>query len=219
MSSTTHCKQGIEISEPVSSTMHSAHQSFAPQYDGNGRIHRYLIHEVMKHREPEHQFIIPISAAILKNQRKYDKVLETVSIPIMAMLDYEIDDENRIVVNNDIDYMYRYPDYTEHVKFVYDMMDAAVSDDLLREICLLTVFDRLKKFVNSSIDVPNKQIDTALSILIQNGGQASKRKRAAIEKLFGAEVLSQIENLATRLISDIKKKFEVDVVAMMNEKS
>ena len=212
------------LDQSIPPLIHATIISFGEVYihpfdDGNGRLHRYLIHEVMKHREPEHQFIIPISAAILKNQSKYDKVLETVSIPIMAMLDYEFDDENRIVINNDIDYMYRFPDYTEHVKFVYDMMDTAVSEDLLQEVCLLTVFDRLKKFVNSRIDVPNKHIDTALSIIIQNGGKTSIRKRKAIEKLFDAETLNLVETLSERLISDIKNKFEVDVVAMMSEKS
>jgi len=216
--------ENLMLDRSVPPLIHAAIISFGEVYihpfdDGNGRIHRYLIHDVMKHREPEHQFIIPISAAILKNQQKYDKVLETVSIPIMAMLDYEFDDENGIVINNDIDYMYRFPDYTEHVKFVYDMMDAAISEDLLKEVCLLTVFDRLKKFVNSSVDIPNKQIDTALSIIIQNGGKVSKRKRARIENLLGVDILDELEVLAERLISDIKNKFEVDVVAMMNEES
>ncbi|HBX36317.1 MAG TPA: hypothetical protein DEG76_03015 [Pseudohongiella sp.] len=216
--------ENLMLDQSIPPLIHATIISFGEVYihpfdDGNGRLHRYLIHEVMKHREPEHQFIIPISAAILKNQSKYDKVLETVSIPIMAMLDYEFDDENRIVINNDIDYMYRFPDYTEHVKFVYDMMDTAVSEDLLQEVCLLTVFDRLKKFVNSRIDVPNKHIDTALSIIIQNGGKTSIRKRKAIEKLFDAETLNLVETLSERLISDIKNKFEVDVVAMMSEKS
>ena len=55
--------------------MHATLISFGEVYihpfdDGNGRIHRYLIHDVMKHREPGHQFIIPISAAILKKSRQ-----------------------------------------------------------------------------------------------------------------------------------------------------
>lgn len=86
-----------------------------PFDDGNGRIHRYLINDVLKQREPEHQFIIPISAAILKNTARYDQVLEQVSKPILAMLDWELDTENgnKVIINNDINFMYRYPDYTE----------------------------------------------------------------------------------------------------------
>ena len=214
--------ENLMVDRSTPPLIHATLISFGEVYihpfdDGNGRLHRYLIHDVMKHREPEHQFIIPISAAILKNQRKYDEVLETVSIPIMAMLDYEFDDDNRIVINNDIDYMYRFPDYTEHVKFVYDMMETAISEDLLKEVCLLTVFDRLKKFVNSHLDIPNKQIDIALSIIIQNGGEVSKRKRSRIEELLGADILDELEALATRLITDIKNQFDVDVVEIMGD--
>ncbi|RUO63959.1 Fic/DOC family protein [Pseudidiomarina planktonica] len=216
--------ENLMIDGSVPPLFHATLISFGEVYihpfdDGNGRIHRYLIHDVMKHREPEHKFIIPISAAILKNQRKYDQVLETISVPIMAMLDYEFDDSNRIVINNDIDYMYRFPDYTEHVKFVYEMMDTAISEDLLKEVCLLTVFDCLKKFINDNADLPNNQIDMVLSIIIENGGEVSNRKRKRIEALLGEDILNQLEELASHLINDIRDKFEVDVVAMMNEES
>ena len=107
--------------------------------DGNGRTHRHLIHDVMKQREPEHKFIISISVDILKNDIKYDSVLESISRSIMEMLNWELDHENdnRAIISNDIDYMYRYPDYTEHVKFVYDMLNTAIATDLLEETCLL----------------------------------------------------------------------------------
>lgn len=214
--------ENLMIDGSVPPLFHATLISFGEVYihpfdDGNGRIHRYLIHDVMKHREPEHKFIIPISAAILKNQQKYDQVLETISVPIMAMLDYEFDNSNRIVINNDIDYMYRFPDYTEHVKFVYEMMDTAISDDLLKEVCLLTVFDCLKKFINESADLPNNKIDMVLSIIIQNGGEISKRKLKQLEALLDDQILKELQKLATRLIEEIKDKFEIDVVAVMNE--
>lgn len=204
--------------------MHATLISFGEVYihpfdDGNGRIHRYLIHDVMKHREPNHKFIIPISAAILKSQDKYDDILESVSRPVMAMLDYNFDDESQLIINNDIDYMYRYPDYTSHVKFVYEMMDTAVSEDLINEVCLLIVFDRLKKFVNMQVDLPNNQLDMALSIIIQSGGAVSNRKHGRLTKLLGSEVLEQLEKLAQELLNDIKQQFGVDVCQMMKEKN
>lgn len=202
--------------------MHATLISFGEVYihpfdDGNGRLHRFLIHDVMKHREPEHKFIIPISAAILKNQAQYDAVLETVSRPIMSMTDYHFDENNKIVINNDVDYLYRYPDYTEHVSFVYEMMDSAISEDLIKEVCLLTVFDSLKKLINSSLDIPNQKIDTLLSIIIANNGKTPKRKRAFLESWVNTDMLEKIEQAAQELISDIKEQFEVDVPAMMSK--
>lgn len=201
--------------------MHATLISFGEVYihpfdDGNGRLHRFLIHDVMKHREPEHKFIIPISAAILKNQSQYDAVLETVSRPIMSMVNYHFDDNNKLIINNDIDYLYRYPDYTEHVKFIYAMMDSAISEDLINEVCLLTVFDSLKKMLNNHLDLPNNKIDTLLSIVIANGGKVPNRKRALLEKSIPAGILEKIEQAAQTLILEIQEQFAVDVPAMMS---
>lgn len=200
--------------------MHATLISFGKVYihpfeDGNGRLHRYLIHDVMKQREPKHRFIIPISAAILKNTKRYDEVLEVVSRPIMAMLDYEFDSQNKLIVKNDIDYMYRYPDYTEHVKFIYEMMNAAISDELIKEVCLLVVFDGLKKLVNKNVDLPNQKIDLLLSILISNQGKVSKRKRELFEKDLPESLIEELEITAKKLIGDMRKQFNIDVAQMM----
>ncbi|MDH3326133.1 MAG: Fic family protein [Gammaproteobacteria bacterium] len=204
------------------SLMHAALISFGlvyihPLNDGNGRTHRYLIHDVMKQREPKHKFIIPISAAILKNQIKYDSVLESISRPIMAMLDWELDhgNDNRAIIHNDIDYMYRYPDYTAHVIFTYDMMNAAIANDLLDEICLLLAFDLIKKAINELSDIPNNQLDTMVSIIIQGGGTVSKRKRQLLLKQMNEEQLEYIEALAVETIGGIKKKLKIDVTKVM----
>ncbi|MFG1495729.1 Fic family protein [Saccharospirillum sp. HFRX-1] len=211
----------LMVDRSVPPLMHATLLSFGEVYihpfdDGNGRLHRYLIHDVMKHREPDHKFIIPISAAILKNQSKYDAVLEVISRPIMAMLDYHFDESKNLVINNDIDYMYRFPDYTEHVKFVYEMMETAVSDDLMSEICLLMVFDQLKKFLGSQVDLPNSKFDAIVSIVIQNAGTVSKRKRASIEQQLGLELMESLQIMAQQLIGSIKERFGVDVVKMIN---
>ena len=207
----------------VPSLIHAAIVSFGEVYihpfeDGNGRIHRYLIHDIMKQREPGHRFIIPISAAILKNTQRYDEVLESISKPIMAMLDYELDSENdyQLIVNNDIDYMYRYPDYTEHVKFVYEMMNSAISHDLIEEICLLLVFDVVKKILGSISDVPNMKLDTLVSILLSGAGTVSKRKRGLFLRYIGEEELTDLENQARDVINGIQDKLEIDIPSIVN---
>ncbi|WP_281547061.1 Fic family protein [Pseudoalteromonas sp. PAR1] len=191
-----------------------------PMDDGNGRIHRYLIHDVMKQREPEHNFIIPISASILKNQQKYDKTLDSISKPLMAMLDWELDgdNDNKVIINNDIDYMYRYPDFTEHVCFVYEMMESAISTELIEEICLLITFDSAKKLLNENADIPNVIIDKIISILISNGGSCSRAKRRYVLKYISSELLDELESTTVALVNDIKSRFKIDISKMMNVK-
>ena len=215
--------ENLMLDAKVPALIHAAIISFAevfihPFEDGNGRIHRYLIHDVLKQREPDHQFIIPISAAILKNTARYEQVLEQVSKPILAMLDWELDAENgnRVIINNDIDFMYRYPDYTEQVKFVYEMMNAAIADDLIEEICLLLVFDLIKKAINKIADIPNMKLDTIISIIVNGGGKVSKAKSKLILQYLTEQEITEIENIAIKLINEMKERFEIDVQKLVN---
>lgn len=214
----------LMIDSTVPALIHATAISFGEVYihpldDGNGRIHRYLIHDVMKQREPEHKFIIPISAAILKNQKQYDSVLETISRPILAMLDWELDSENsnKLIVHNDIDYMYRYPDYTEHVKFVYDMMNKAISNELVEEIGLLVVFDAIKGAINDLTDIPNNTLDKITSIIINGGGKVSKAKQKLVLSHIDQEKLVLIEQLSVNLIQAMKERINIDVQQLMKK--
>lgn len=218
----THERMMFDASVPA--LIHATVISFGEVYihpmdDGNGRIHRYLIHDVMKQREPEHKFIIPISASILKHEAEYDKVLEVISIPIMAMIDWELDskNQNKLIVNNDIDYMYRYPDYTEHVSFVYEMMDKAISTELIEEVCLLVVFDGIKKVINNLADIPNNKLDVITSIIISGAGRVSKTKRKYVFSYIDEELIEQIEEQSVHIISTIENELSVNIQEIMRK--
>ena len=70
--------RALLLDDTLPPMMHAAILSFGfvyihPFSDGNGRIHRYLIHDVLKSRKTiEQDFIIPVSATILQNNTKYD---------------------------------------------------------------------------------------------------------------------------------------------------
>jgi hypothetical protein len=214
----------LMIDAQVPSLMHATVISFGEVYihpfdDGNGRIHRYLIHDVMKQREPDHKFIIPISSAILKNSEQYDEVLESISRPIMSMLDWELDDENgnKVLIHNDIDYMYRYPDYTEHVKFVYSMMNTAISIELIEEMCLIMVFDSIKNKINGISDIPNNTLDKIVSIIINGGGSISKAKLKYVSEHIDSALIEGIETMAKKLMEEIKESIAINVQAVMQK--
>lgn len=215
--------ENLMLDRTMPSLIHAAVISFGEVYihpfiDGNGRLHRYLIHDVMKQRETKHKFIIPISAAILRNTQKYDEVLESISRPILSMIEYSFSDESQIVIHNDIDYMYRYPDFTGHVKFVYEMMETAVASELMEEICLLICFDTIKNFINSSSDIANKNIDTLVSLLLSHAGTVSKTKRSQVLQFIEPQLLSSVEEVATDIIGKVKSKFSIDIPEVMNRK-
>ena len=58
-----------------------------PFVDGNGRIHRFLLHHVLsKLGYSPPGTIFPISASIVRNLPEYDSVLQSLSKPLSATL-------------------------------------------------------------------------------------------------------------------------------------
>lgn len=81
--------------------------------------------------------------------------------PIMALIDYDMDEsDHSISINNDISYMYRYPDLTPHVLFLYKMMETSISKDLIDEVLYIAKYDAVKKALEERYDVPNKDKNT-----------------------------------------------------------
>ena len=109
---------GRVVNGAVDPVVAAAVTSFAfvfahPFADGNGRIHRFLIHHVLaKCGYSPAGVIFPISAAILRDRRSYDQALETFSKPLSEYIDWRWTPEQEIVVTNDTSDLYRYFDAT-----------------------------------------------------------------------------------------------------------
>jgi len=72
-----------------------------PFDDGNGRIHRFLVHHILSKLGFTPQGILfPVSAAMLRDRMAYDQVLEVFSASIMSFIQYELDPEDGMTVQN-----------------------------------------------------------------------------------------------------------------------
>ncbi|PCJ35091.1 MAG: hypothetical protein COA75_11985 [Cellvibrionales bacterium] len=196
--------------------VHAAILSFGfvyihPFSDGNGRIHRYLIHDVLKSRKTtEQDFIIPVSAAILQRSKEYDRVLETISKPIMALIEYDMNEEDHsITIKNDIQHMYRYPDLTPHVEFLYEMMEASISEDLIQEVLYIVKYDAVKKAIEDNYDIPNKELNLFIQLSLQNQGKISNKKRNRFKEWIDEEALTGLEEVICEVLEDINRKEEI----------
>ncbi len=205
--------KALLLDNTLPAMMHAAIISFGfvyihPFSDGNGRIHRYLIHDVLKFRSPTEQgFIIPVSATILQRNKEYDKVLETLSKPVMAIIDYDIDEtDHSISINNDISYLYRYPDLTSHVVFLYKMMEQSISDDLIQEVLYILKYDAVKKAIEQFYDIPNKDLNLLIQLAIQNNGKIAKNKRAKFANWISDDQLVELEKVISTTLEEIVAK-------------
>lgn len=206
--------ESLMIDNTIVPMMHAAIVSFGLVYihpfsDGNGRTHRYLIHDILKARTASHEdLIIPVSAAILHRQKEYDNVLETLSKPVMAMTEYDLvaEENNKLIINNDLHYLYRYPDLTDHVCFLYRMMDSAITEDLLQEVTFILNFDEIKSLINKQFDLPNKQLDLLTQILLHNDGKIGKKKSKLFVDWLNDKDVEKIEEISTRVIQDMNDR-------------
>lgn len=149
-----------------------------PFEDGNGRIHRYLIHHILAEKEfnPPH-IIFPVSAVILDHIAEYRKILESYSRPRLQFIQWHPTEKNNVEVTNATDYLYRYFDATEQVEFLYACIKETVEKTLPEEVNYLEKYDEMKEFVKNHLDMPDRLIDLLIRFLYQNNGLLSKRAR------------------------------------------
>jgi hypothetical protein len=145
--------------------------------DGNGRIHRYLIHEVLANAGfTPRGIVLPVSAAILANLDEYVGVLERYSHPLLQRTDYSPDTPDVPATGNDAVY-FKYFDATEQAEFLYHALERTVEEDLQQEIDFLLCFDRARLQLNELLDWPNHSLDLFVRVVHQNGDTLSKTKR------------------------------------------
>lgn len=167
-----------------------------PLQDGNGRIHRYLIHHVLAERGFNPPGVIfPVSAAFLARIDEYRTTLETYSRRLLPVIEWEADQANNVSILNDTADFYRYFDATPHTEFLFDCVKQTIDVDLPAEARFLQQFDRFSKDVQAIVDMPDRILDNLHGFLRQNDGRLSKRAR---EKEFAAltdDEVQQIEDL------------------------
>jgi hypothetical protein len=166
-----------------------------PFADGNGRIHRYLIHHLFATMKFTPQGIVfPISVVMLEYIDDYRKVLKHYSHPMLNHIKWkETDDHNVEILNDTIDY-YRYFDATAQAEFLFDCVDRTISITIPLEVAFLQKYDEMKSWLNSKFDMPDRIIATLIRLLGQNNGILSNKKSKQVLKELTKVEIKQIEN-------------------------
>jgi len=170
-----------------------------PFSDGNGRIHRYMIHHILTQMGyTKRGMIFPVSAAILNRIDEYQEILESYSSQRIDLIEWEPTlDHNVKILNETID-LYRYYDLTTQVEFLYECVEETIEKIIPEELDYLEKYDRLNKYINTYVTLPDTKVDLLIKFLSQNNGKLSKKKR---QKEF--DELTDIE------ISSIEKNYQI----------
>lgn len=149
-----------------------------PFEDGNGRIHRFLIHhELARTAFAPSNLIFPVSAVMLRERADYDRVLGTHSKSIMPFIDFTLDDRGSMTVENDTSNLYRYWDATRFAEYLYGCVAETIRRDLREEIGFLSVFDQALSHAMNIVDMPDRRASLLVRFILQNRGTLAKIKR------------------------------------------
>jgi Fic/DOC family len=208
------------LSEPIDPIIAAALASFSfvfvhPFEDGNGRIHRFLVHNVLARKQfsPE-GVIFPVSVAIVRDRPAYDTALEMFSKPLLSLIDWRLTGEQtleqKLVVQGDTADLYRYYDATPQVEYLYDRVAETIRKDLAEELEFIGAYDRAYNAVRDVVDMPNRKITLFVRLCMQNNGRFPKSRRKQFSELTDAEIAAM--ETAVRVAQRSHEQEKLDAV-------
>ena len=166
-----------------------------PFEDGNGRIHRFLIHHVLaKRRYGPPGVILPVSASILRDRPGYGDVLAGFSEPLLDLIRWRWSEGasgslgRKMVVENETVDLYRYFDATAFAEYLYDRLAESIRQDLRQELGFVSVFDQALDGVRHIVNMPDRRASLFVRLCMQSGGRLAARKRARFPELADDEM-------------------------------
>ena len=164
-----------------------------PLEDGNGRIHRYLIHHVLAERGYYPKgMIFPISNVILDEIEKYREILVAHTSPLMNMISWEATVSGNVKVLNDTADLYRFFNCTKSCEFIYAAVAKTIKETLPYELKYLNAFDKVYAVINEMIEMLDNKIKSLITFILQNKGKLSKKKK---EKYFEKLTFQEIKEI------------------------
>lgn len=174
-----------------------------PFEDGNGRMHRALIHQILTERSFALAGIVfPVSAVMLEHIEKYQRVLREYSAPLMHCIQWQATPKGNVEVLNDTADLYRYGDYTAIAEFLYSSVEQTISELLPKEVHYLTCYDEAQKAIGNRIDMPANQIRDLIMFITQNDMKLSLHRRKKEFSALSDEEVKAIE-------SDVSQAFSI----------
>lgn len=169
-----------------------------PLADGNGRLHRCLIHHILTERNfSPPGMVVPVSSVMLDRIDDYRMTLQSHSGPLMEFIHWRTLPDKNVDVTNDTMDLYRYFDCTEEAEFLYSCVQRTVEYDLPKEILFLKSNDAALSGIMNLIEMPDRMAQDLVMHIRQNNGKLGKKRRTGIfakltkEEVVAAETITQ----------------------------
>ncbi len=185
-----------------------------PLTDGNGRISRFLVNDVLRRDGvlPE-PFVLPVSAVISSAMRDYDRTLEILSKPLMrsysgayqfgksVLYDDGLTSTLHFEAYGEAEPVWRYPDLTDHVQYLCDVVKTTIDVELREEATQMRAYRSARRAVNEIIEGPDEELDRIVRSVSENGWKVSAKLRSEFPLLAS-------EDLVSRLVEAVRESFK-----------
>ena len=167
-----------------------------PLEDGNGRIHRYIIHHILAERKFSLPgLIFPISTSMLKHIEKYREILRNHTLPLMDLIEWKPNEKMNVMVLGQTSDLYSYFDCTQACEFIYSCVKETIDIDLPEELNYLINYDQAINKISNLLNMPDNTIKKLIVFIRQNNGTLGKNRRTKeFAELTNDEVI-KIENI------------------------
>jgi hypothetical protein len=167
-----------------------------PFQDGNGRLHRCLIHHVLAERKfTPPGLVFPVSSVMLDRIDDYRTTLQSHSGPLMNFIQWRPTPGGNVEALNDTADLYRFFDCTEAAEFLYACVLRAVEHDLPREIDYLCRHDEAIRRIMDAVEMPDRVAANFVLFVRQNNGKLAKTRREAEFAALSDEEVMHLETI------------------------
>lgn len=178
-----------------------------PFQDGNGRLHRCLIHHVLAERKfTPPNMVFPVSSVMLDRIDDYRTTLQSHSGPLMDFIEWRPTPDHNVDVLNDTADLYRYFDCTGAAEFLYACVQRTVEHDLPQEIDYLRRHDQAMRRVMDSVEMPDRLAENLIMFIRQNKGTLSKKRRENEFKQLTDEEVASLETIVQEAFEGFDEK-------------
>ena len=174
-----------------------------PFQDGNGRMHRCLIHHVLAERKfTPPGMVFPVSSVMLDRIDDYRATLQGHSGPLMPFIEWRPTPGRNVEVINQTADLYRYFDCTEEAEFLYACVRHTVEHDLPREIDYLRRHDEATSRIMDTVEMPDRVAENLIMFIRQNKGSLPRKRREGEFRKLRDDEVNLIEGIVNDAFAD-----------------
>lgn len=179
-----------------------------PFMDGNGRLSRFLFHQVLCQRGAlNNGLLLPVSMVLRQTEAEYLAVLQAFSAKAREFWDVTYLDEARFAFDfKGHDAIYRYWDGTDCAEFMARATETALEQHLKAESLYLDRYDRIFRLIDQAYDVINSDLAQLVMFCLDQNGRVSQNRRRQYQHKVPEAVFDALEEAYRTVVSEDGQK-------------